>query len=146
MAELVAPVGNTSEASASLGGSGRLYSPFSPYYNPAKARKIGLAETQRILRRNPPLSGAERDQILAYQSDANNKVVIPTHAALAVAGCMVNREWSSAADLCDQLAAFARSKSTKPQAGGVTFVQVYDKLAQYLRAIAAGQEPHPALG
>jgi hypothetical protein len=141
MAELVAPVGNTSEASASLGGSGRLYSPFSPYYNPAKARKIGLAETQRILRRNPPLSGAERDQILAYQSDAANKVVIPTHAALAVAGCMVNREWSSAADLCDQLAAFARSKSTKPQAGGVTFVQVYDKLAQYLRAIAAGQEP-----
>lgn len=138
---LAQPVGNTSEASASLGGSGRLYSPFSPYFDLGKAQKIGLAEAKRLLQSNPPLTAEERNRIVAYQSDADVKVMVPTHAALAVAGCMVNREWSSAADLCDQLAAFARSKQTKVQTGGVTFVQVYAKLAQYLRALQNGQEP-----
>lgn len=123
-----------------MGASGRLYSPFSPMYDPAAAKRIGAAASKRM-RRNPPLSGEERQRILAYQTDPDNVASVPTHAALAVAGCMVNKEWKSAADLCDQLAAFARSKQTKPQAGGVTFVQVYEKMAQYLRCIEKSQFP-----
>ena len=65
MNDLAQPVGNTSEASSSMGASGRLYSPFSPTYNPTAAKKISAIASKRM-RRNPPLSGEERQKILAY--------------------------------------------------------------------------------
>jgi hypothetical protein len=141
MTELAQPVGNTSEASTSMGASGRLSSPFSPYYNPGAARAIGLQQAKRMLHQNPPLTGDERQRVLAYQAEENNKAIVPTHAALAVAGCMVNKEWASAADLCDRLAAFARSKTTKAPGASITFVVVYEKLAQYLRCLERGESP-----
>jgi hypothetical protein len=137
--DLAQPVGNTSEASASMGGSGRLYSPFSPFYNPARARKIAKADFRKRVRTNPPLTTEQEAAILAYQTP-DAKVVIPTYAALAVAGLIVNREWSSAAILCRKLASFARSRS-KGDTAGVTFVNVYEKLAEYVDCLVAGQAP-----
>jgi hypothetical protein len=139
---LAQPVGHTSEASASLGGAGTLYSPFSPFHDQHLARKIEVAEIDaaRRTRNNPPLTAAETKNLLQYQG--SSKVIIPNHAVLAVAGCMVNREWASAAKLCDNLAAFARKKSKGGGEGsGVTFVTVFGKMSQYCNALAAGKPP-----
>lgn len=137
---LAQPVGHTSEASASLGGSGVLYSPFSPFYNQRLARKIEVAEIDAVRRNrtNPPLTAAQLKDIVQYQGAS--KVIIPNHAVLAVAGCIVNREWTSAANLCDNLTTFARQHS-KGSTAGVTFVDVFGKMAQYCHAIAAGKQP-----
>ncbi len=140
---LAQPVGNTSEASASMGGSGTLYSPFSPFYNPKLAQKIEMSSVRRMqMRTNPPITDAEESAILAYQTDVKNKTVIPTYALLSVAGCIVNKEWTSAARLSRKLETFARSKDkATTKASATTFGLVFSRIAQYCEAIAAGQSP-----
>jgi hypothetical protein len=139
--DLAQPVGFTSEGSASLGGSGRLSSPFSPFFNPGAAQKIVASERAVMRQRtNPPLTEAEERAITAYQT-ADAKVVIPTHAALAVAGLIVNREWQSAATLCRKLSTWARSRATKEPVAGVTFVQVFAKLAEHCECLVRGEGP-----
>lgn len=133
--DLAQPVGNTSEGSTSMGGSGRLYSPFSPMHNIAQVRRIIAQDVEALRTQTNPLSEDEEAALLAYQQ-TDTKTMVPTHATLAVGGLIVNREWAAAAQLCRKLSAFASKRSAKE---GVTYPIVFNKLAEYLDCLVRGE-------
>jgi hypothetical protein len=153
------PVGNTDEASALMGTSGRVWSPFSPFFNQRAAVKRDFAEERgrfkRIMRRNP-LSEQEK---LALVSGTDPKAIVPVTASLAVGGLIVNRAWEDAADYCEYLVRHyhsriggARAKADAARAkkgqgpkiissSAITWAVAFSAIGQYCRALAEGREP-----
>ena len=159
MSEIFRPVGNTDEASSSLGASGRMWSPFSPFFNQHQAVRTDLHE-ERGRHRVNPLTAKDKAALVS-----TSPAIVPVAANLALGGLIVNRDWAGAADYCDYLLRHYRAKSTevyaemaakaKARAKGlklkyrpkirsesaVTWGVIFTSIGEYCRALAAGHEP-----
>jgi hypothetical protein len=116
-------VGHTDEATASLGGDARFWSPFHPDYSPNTGRRQQAAEAREMagrveggVRTNPPLKTPAVAAALDYaakrlEAGANGEIesVFSSHTILALGGFIVNRSWGEALGLCNRMIAYGRS-------------------------------------
>jgi hypothetical protein len=155
------PVGNTDEASSSMGVSGRMWSPFSPFYNQRGAVRTDYAEERSRLSHNP-LTEAEQSALV---NGTDPDTIVPVTASLAVGGLVVKRDWIGAAEYCAFLvkhyharvgaqrvkydAARARKAARAGESftakaaseSAVTWGSAFGAIGEYCLALAQGQPP-----
>lgn len=141
------PVGNTDEASSSMGVSGRMWSPFSPFYDQRNAVRSDYAEERARLSRNPLTD----DEKSALVNGTDPKTIVPVVATLAVGGLIVRRDWVGAADYCAYLVKHYKSrvgamrermgKTKAASESAVTWGSAFGAIGEYCAALAQGGAP-----